>query len=353
MPSRRLLPVSIIVLLVAAAGGIGWYGGRTRQAEHAAQPAGTAQAGATADGSPPPSPPVAAPRPADRPLPALDRPLRTTLPELKQRADAGEAAAACRLAAELDFCAQTRMRLEGTADMLRATEQAAARDSAGISTEQREQRRRAMLAQSERVLEESAHCDGVPESTPTQRTGYWRSAALAGNPMALRFYASGGAFRQENLLEQLDALRVYRGEAESLALRAARAGDRGMVMALAHAYSPDNPGRHSLLAQAVEPDGVRALAFSLRAQDYLRENTSRAPAGARAGRRQGNIDDRLAESIRELETQLDADARARARQLAADLGRAPAPALPDFPSPSDDSRRMPGGPWRAQCGESL
>ncbi len=349
MSPRRLPLVPIIALLVAAAGGIGWYGGRASQAERAAEPAEAAPAGTPAAGeaSPSPSLPPGTQRPADGPLPPLDRPLRATLPELKRRADAGEAAATCRLATELDFCAQIRMRLAGTAEMLRATEHA------GANAEQQEQNRRAMLAQSERVLQESAHCEGVPESTPAQRTGYWRSAALAGNPMALRYYASGGAFRHENLLDQLDALRVYRGEAESLALRAAQAGDRGMVMALAQAYSPDGPEqRRSLLAQAVKPDGVRALAFSLRAQDYLRENASRAPAGTRAGRRQGNFDNRLAESIRELETQLDADALARARQLAADLARAPMRTQLGTPPPTDD-RQTPGGFWRAQCGESL
>lgn len=287
-------------------------------------------------------------------MPPLDQPLRNILPELKRRADTGEAAASCRLAAELDFCAQIRMRLASTADMLRDGNDSVRFgqiDPNATPQEQQRQSEQALVAHSERLLEESAHCEGVPASTPVQRVQYWRSAALGGNPMALRMYASGNVFRQESVLDQLDALRVYRSEAESLALRAAQSGDRTMVMALGHAYSPNNrEQRRSLLSQAVKPDGARALAFFLHAQAQLPAPPATSPRNAN---RQAMRDNRLTRSIRELETQLDPAARAQARQLSADMARDYAPpAMPSSNNTSrEDARGIPGGILRAQCSD--
>jgi len=281
--------------------------------------------------------------------------LRNILPDLKQRADAGEAAASCRLAAELEFCAQITMRLAGVAAMLRDGSDASVRfgqiDPNATAQEQQRQSEQALVTHSERLLDESAHCEGVPASTPVQRVQYWRSAALGGNPMALRMYASGNVFRQESLLDQLDALRTYRSEAESLALRAAQAGDRTMVVALGHAYSPNNrEQRRSLLSQAVKPDGARALAFLRHAQTQLPPPPATSPQNAN---RQAMRDNRLSRSIRELETQLDPAALAQARQLSADMARDYAP--PTMPAAGmgsrAETRAMPGGMMRAQCGD--
>lgn len=358
MSRRPLLFASIALVLAAAAGGLGWLGGRASQGAPSTEARGVEDAGSAAPSAgATASPRTPAQRPPDRPLPPLAPPLRDTLPELKRRADAGEAAASCRLAAELDFCAQIRMRLASAADMLRDGNDASVRhgqiDPNATPQEQEEQRQseQALVARSERLLEESAHCEGVPASTPVQRLQYWRSAALGGNPMALRMYASGNAFRQESVLDQLDALRVYRSEAESLALRAAQSGDRTMVMALGHAYSPNNrEQRRSLLAQAVKPDGARALAFFLHAQTQLPAPPATSP---RSANRQAMRDNRLTRSIRELETQLDPAALAQARQLSADMARDYAP--PAMPSSNDTSRAeargLPGGMLRAQCSD--
>jgi len=356
MSRRPLLFVSIALVLAAAAGGLGWLGGRASHDASSTEAPGVDVAGDTAPaarGAASARPPVQ--RPPDRPLPPLDQPLRDVLPELQRRADAGEAAAACRLAAELDFCAQIRMRLASTAEMLRDGSDSSVRfgqiDSNATPEEQQRQSERALVAHSERLLEESAHCDSVPPSTPVQRVQYWRSAALGGNPMALRMYASGNAFRQESVLDQLDALRLYRGEAESLAVRAAQSGDRMMVLALGNAYSPNNrEQRRSLLSQAVKPDGARALAFFLHAQAQLPAPPATSPRNAN---RQAMRDNRLTRSIRELETQLDPSALAQARQLAADMARDYAP--PAMPSSGNTSRTeargLPGGMLRAQCSD--
>lgn len=357
MSRRPLLFASIALVLAAAAGGLGWLGGRashdapSKEARDAGDTERTASAAGTAA-----SARATAQRPPDRPLPPLDQPLRDILPELKRRADAGEAAASCRLAAELDFCAQIRMRLASTADMLRDGADSPVRfgqvDPNASPEERQRQSEQALVAHGERLLEESAHCDSVPPSTPVQRLQYWRSAALGGNPMALRMYASGNAFRQESVLDQLDALRLYRGEAESLAVRAAQSGDRMMVLALGNAYSPNNrEQRRSLLAQAVKPDGARALAFFLHAQAQVPAPPATSPRNAN---RQAMRDNRLTRSIRELEAQLDPSALAQARQLAADMARDYAPpAMPSSVSTSrTDARGLPGGMLRAQCSDN-
>lgn len=358
MSRRPLLIGSIALVLAALAGGIGWYGGRTSHplAADAADDEGgprpaltdatlTAPATASAPGQ----------RPPDRPLPPLDQPLRNVFAELKQRADAGEAAASCRLAAELDFCAQIGARLASASDMLRQTGEdgptmrVGRTDDTASPEEQRRQAEQALMQHSERLLQESAHCEGVPDSTPVQRVQYWRSAALGGNATALRMYATGNVFRQDSVLDQLDALRIYRGEAETLALRAARSGDRMVTMALGHAYSPTNrQQRRFLLSQAIEPDGARALAFYLHAQSQMPAPPN--AAGPNGQRRPARRDDRLAREIRELETQLDAGSLARARQLAADMTRNYAPAVePRMPARTTGDARTPNASLRDQC----
>ncbi len=71
---------------------------------------------------------------------------------------------------------------------------------------------------------------------------YWRSAALGGNVAAMRHYAVGNAFRMNDTLDNLDALRVYRSEAEAIAQRAVAAGDLITAMTLANAYSRTGGG---------------------------------------------------------------------------------------------------------------
>lgn len=346
-------------MLAALAGGIGWYGGRTSQpatADAADDEGGPRPAMTDATLTAPPAASTPGQRPPDRPLPPLDQPLRNTFAELKQRADAGEAAASCRLAVELDFCAQIGARLASASDMLRQADGDGPTirvgnriDETASPEEQRRQAEQALMQQSERLLQESAYCEGVPASTPVQRVQYWRSAALAGNAMALRMYATGNVFRQDSVLDQLDALRVYRGEAETLALQAARSGDRMVMMALAHAYSPNNRQRRGfLLSQALEPDGARALAFYLHAQSQVGTPANVAAPDGR--RRPAQREDRLTREIRELETQLDAGSLARARQLAADMTRNYAPAvMPRTPPRNAGSAQTPNSFLRDQC----
>ncbi len=284
METRRHTGKWLLVLLPAVLG-LGWWSGRASlPATHATAVAASSvhtppAAGLSADHGPARLPVV------DAPLPDLSLPLRDTWQRLKQRADGGDAKASCRLAAELEFCDQVRQRLDAASAMLADHEAIAS--SAGASgpeaTAQERARRQALTNASEDVLGLSQHCEGVPAFTPQDRVRYWRAAALGGNVAAMRHYTVGNAFRLNETLENLDALRLYRSEAETIAKRAVAAGDLPTTLALAAAYSPQpRSGRRFYLAQVVEPDPARALALYLHVQDRLRGGPPLAPAARSA-----------------------------------------------------------------------
>ncbi|PPJ43828.1 hypothetical protein C0063_11805 [Pseudoxanthomonas sp. KAs_5_3] len=251
-------------------------------------------------------------------MPDAARPLRDVLPDLRARADAGEPDAACRLAAEMEYCDRIAMQLSSVSEAMRSTNvrlPPGTRMTPELQATIR-QTQQAVAAGAERVLEESAHCEGVPAISARQRLQYWRTAALGGNVVAMRHYAVGNAFRMNETLENLDNLRVYQREAETLAKRAIAKGDLPTVLALAAAHNPAQPGRRHLLAQAVTPDRSQALALYLYAQSLMRDEVRFATP-------RSFID----QTVRNLEQDLDAASLARARAQAADHLRAQ-PALP-------------------------
>jgi hypothetical protein len=305
----------LIVLLIPTAAYLGWLQGRT---------SGTPVPQASLD-TPDRQAPVldaSASRPSrasaasDAPLPLLATPLRDSLATLRQRADAGEPAAACRLAAEFEYCQQIRYRLAAASEAMQDQEQIRLSRSLNLSEEARRNMREMMAANSERLLKESEHCRGVPLSTSAERVHYWRQAALGGSMPALRHYAVGNAFRNNETLENLDALGVYRREAEALAWRGVASGDLLTGLALASALSPQrNELRRYFLAQAVQPDKVKALALYL----HLKRQLESAPVSLDGPRAQ------LERLSGELLAELDASAQAKARELAAGYARDWAP----------------------------
>lgn len=315
MESRRRSRAWALVVLLPAVAGLGWWVGRASLPA----PDRTADADTSVDAMPAagplPTPPTAsrgAARPStpDTPLPDLALPLRDTWQGLKQRADSGDAKASCRLAAELEYCDQIRQRLDAASAMLADHEAMAL--SAGTSspeaTVQERARRQALTRASEDVLGLSRHCEGVPPFPSQDRVRHWRNAALGGNIVAMRHYAVGNAFRLNDTLENLDGLRLYRSEAETIARRAAAAGDLPTTLALAAAYSPQpRNGRRFYLAQVVKPDPVQALALYLHVQDSLRDGPPLAqPAQAR-----------MEATLRDLESGLSPASRSQARAQAA------------------------------------
>jgi hypothetical protein len=267
-----------LLALAATAAGMYYWGRRSGEEQldsrapvaEAAAEGGSRAAPASASGSAP----ATIPRytgTAARPLPSLDTPLRLVLPELQRRA-ADEPAAACRLAAEMEYCDGLRQRLSGAESNLDNLERQLER-MPNDTAQQREQRQRmadGYQSMTEKLLSQSEHCAQVPPITPEQRTAYWRRAALAGHPAAMRHYASGNAFRFAQLLDNLPALAVYRNEAESVARTAAQRGDSRMLASLAYAYSPGRDGgRRSFLSQAVQPNPVESLSLFLQLRDAL------------------------------------------------------------------------------------
>lgn len=307
--SRTGALLALLVLPVVA--GLGWWGGRTSlpAAEKTADTGPVADAALASSGvSAPPSLDADAPRPRrpDAPLPDLATPLRDTWQDLKHHADAGDAGAACRLAAELEFCDGIRQRLDSASAMLANRD--VRTDLPGASDEEIAARRRALTTGSERLLEQSRHCEGVPAFSPQDRVRYWRSAALGGNVAAMRHYAVGNAFRMNDTLDNLDALRVYRSEAEAIAQRAVAAGDLITAMTLASAYSPHRRGnRRYLLAQSVQPDAGRALALYLYVQQRAQAGTPLSEPMQR----------RMTGMIRTLEADLSPEALGQVRAQAA------------------------------------
>lgn len=341
---------SLIWLVALAATGAGMYYWGRRSGTEAPPPA-VAAAAPAADAA---KPAAGAPRAAAiarydagtaRPLPSVDTPLRLILPELQRRA-ASEPAAACRLAAEMEYCDGLRTRLAGAENNLDMFEQQLERMPQDTA-QQREQRQR--MAESyrnmtDRLLTQSEHCAQVPPITPEQRAAYWRRAALAGVPAAMRHYASGNAFRYQDVLDSLPGLATYRGEAESVARAAAQRGDARMLASLAYAYSPQREGmRRSFLGQAVRPDPVESLALFLQLRDALPaqeaggdDANAAAPAGpglrgprGPAGRNFNSrdmVDAQIRALTRDLSPEQASQARARAAERAQDWSR---PKMPE------------------------
>ncbi|MBD9468221.1 hypothetical protein [Pseudoxanthomonas sp. PXM01] len=312
MPVSRSYHLCFVLLLVAAVGGLGWWIGRTHSP--ATRASDTAGAAPTAQANPAtPDRAAGKPRPPNRPLPDLQLPLRDVLPDLRARANAGEPDAACRLAAEMEYCDRIATQLSSLSEAMKSTNvrlPQGTRMTPELQATVR-QTQQAMAAGAERMLQESAHCEGVPAVSANQRLQYWRTAASGGNVVAMRHYAVGNAFRMNEMLQNLDNLRIYQREAETFAKRAVAEGDLSTVLALAAAHNPAQPGQRHLLAQAVTPDRSQALALYLYAQSLMRDDERFATPRTF-----------IEQTVRNLEQDLDAPALARARAQAADHMRA-------------------------------
>ena len=197
------------------------------------------------------------------PLPPVGTPLAQIHDELRRRAAAGEAGAACRLASEHERCEMERVHLRALAmqsDQLDMNLKAI-REPAEARAHMAQARER-LAAQIRGRSAAVAMCDAVTALGPADRARYWRQAALAGHLPSMRHYAIGNAFRWHDLMDAIPALQTYRQEAEGIARRAAMQGDASSAYALAMAYA-DSDGGHwrPFLAQMVTPDLTQALAW--------------------------------------------------------------------------------------------
>ena len=265
--NRQSILVALATVLLAV---LAYLAGRQQaptanEASTAAEadaPAATAAANADAVVAAPAARPV-------RPLPDPALPLPGVVAELEQRARAGEAAAACRLAAEWSHCsalperraefdawlAERRLALDMLPEAMRA--------EAAANIE------RDMPLREQALRELRQHCGDVPVPSPSEVARMWRTAALGGNPAALRQYASGHAFKWGTLMDSLPELATYRAEAAGLAQMAASRGDLDLALALASAYAPTGRRERTLLLQSVPADPAQGLALYRRIEAAL------------------------------------------------------------------------------------
>lgn len=241
------------------------------------------------------------------PLPPLETPLRAVVDALTERAEAGDARAMCRLAAEYQYCSGLRMRMK-------MIESGVARAQAAAETGGDAARGGGRFGGAERIGEafedvsaKYAHCEGVDIPSNTEIARYMRESAVAGHTKAASYYATGDVFRSRDTLSTLAELSLYRENAERLANAAVAQGDTRAAWALAEAYAsdPDDP-RRSLLAQAVRPAPEKALSllYGLRAA---------SERGAGQVDQNGRFVGRLQQRIATLEKELGPEATQRAR----------------------------------------
>lgn len=239
-------------------------------------------------------------------LPPRDTPLLYTIDQLKRLDAQGDAGATCRLAAEYAFCAQLEGRREEfdrwlsereqTLDLISTPE---ARSQLAQNIELESARRQARLGEIEK------HCEGVEMADTREIVRLWQRSAHAGNPAAMKQYASGNAFRWNGILNVLQELDAYRKEAGPIATAAAQRGDFDLVLMLAASYSPHQIQGGSLLAQAVKPDPARALALYRFAQGSLERN----------GHAERRIFKEVSRSIARLERDVNPDQLERASRI--------------------------------------
>lgn len=237
--------------------------------------------GAQADAKAPPaaqeSPAITPASPAARshePLPPLDLPLARVLPALQRQADAGVPAAACRLAAEYQNCLSLPQQREELAAWLaqrrRALELVTANgtNTEHVDTFQKSFEQELALREN-RLAPRERRCEGVELPAPSVVLRQWRHAALLGDPTAMRYYASGSAFRWSNVLDSADVLAAYRNEAPAMAWSLVRQGDLLMTLRVASAASSLTRFSPGLLDQIIDDDPALALALYRRVLEAL------------------------------------------------------------------------------------
>ena len=200
-----------------------------------------------------------------RPLPPLEARLADILPELERRAAAGEAAAACRLAADRAWCGSLRTQREQhlawAMDRQKTYENAKPNSAPELNALALESFEKELGRREARLEAMEARCAGVAPSSPSEVAAAWRLAAELGSEAARRYWASGQAIRPDGVLDSLDELALFRARAPRMAHQLVREGDLAMTLAMANATAPISTRTHSLLGQAVDENAALSLAL--------------------------------------------------------------------------------------------
>jgi len=183
-------------------------------------------------------------------LPSMELPLQSTIATLIQRADQGDAEAACRLALEYQKCDEVEKQLMSIDDLSRGGEVENVVATVSIGSD------------SSNFYSGVEHCAGVQPPAPGRVAELLRRSASNGNPAAMRAYATGAGFSYDSLLEEIDELRAYKTLGPQVARSAILDGDGTVLLSLAAAHQPETHlFAKPLLAQAVSIDVVEALAL--------------------------------------------------------------------------------------------
>lgn len=192
---------------------------------------------------------------ADEPLPSADAPVLQVLDALKQRADAGDAHAACRLAIELLRCRNLPLM-----QMVAGSSDAGGDDSEAAFARKGNLAAANFFAQAKLgVIEARQRCKDVSPGQTALAAAYLRQSARAGIGDAMVRYVDGQGFDPRAMFGVLQdpSFDAWRREAPALALRALRQGNPAMVPVLYVAYSSDGP----LFGGLVKDDPVQARAY--------------------------------------------------------------------------------------------
>lgn len=259
------------------------------------------------------------------PLPPPDTPLAAMLDELEERARAGEARAACRLASELSRCAMLQRRREFHA-MVDPSGGGPARGS------RVEEWRIDATARLELQIErDEAVCTGIDRAQSRQSIQWLHRAASAGHVPSMASFATGAWMVYEpGFVHQPELVAAYARDAASMATRAVEAGDTRLLLPLGLAYA-GRSGMAAPLGELVEPDPARARALLALAAE------TPAADGGRRGQRRANVGERV---LAELDASLDPAQRTAAEAEAARLRAAWPPERPPAAEPAFD----PPGP---------
>jgi hypothetical protein len=182
------------------------------------------------------------------PLPPIGVQVASIYDGLKQRADAGNTKAACRLAIDLSKCSQNKKVLESLS-LGSATDA----DFNASESQQMDDEFKLSALQTEKL------CQGMTIAQLKERGKYLRQAAHAGIPVAMVNYANGAGFENDMSLLQDPLFDLWKKDAVNMTERALSMGMPEAVAMLASAYASDS-GR---LGGLIPDDPVKAEVYRL------------------------------------------------------------------------------------------
>lgn len=188
------------------------------------------------------------------PLPPKDAPLASNYEALKAHADAGDASASCRLAFELNRCAQLPELRELSENYI--TQAAASRQ--GTTKSQADTDVAVRLESSLRSAE--SVCEGFRPNPSDKAWKYLLRAAKAGHVPSMVRYAVQPPLSEQRFAEDAEGWAQYRKEAGPLLTRAAESGNSAAAYHLFMAYyGVPMPGG----AEIVKPNKMDALSYAI------------------------------------------------------------------------------------------